>query len=146
MEFLQDSNVSVRSFPGATSEDMLDYCKPLINKKPDVFILHVGTNDLTKKVNNTKENIVNILKIVKEVTLDTEVVLSDICLREDIKDINGKRLNLNKVLRNICKENGLRIIDNSNIDSSCLARKKLHLNMRTGISRLAKNFKNFLQH
>ena len=80
------------------------------------MILHVGTNDLTKKVNNTKENIVNILKAVKEVSSDTEVVLSDICLREDIKAINGKRLNLNKVLRNICKENGLHIIDNSNID------------------------------
>ena len=35
--------VSVKSFSGSTAEDMKDYLKPLIRKKPDTIILHVGT-------------------------------------------------------------------------------------------------------
>ena len=38
--------VRVRSFPGAATEDILDHCKPIARKKPDIIILHVGTNDL----------------------------------------------------------------------------------------------------
>ena len=33
----------VRSFPGATSRDMVDFIKPHIKSEPDVFILHVDT-------------------------------------------------------------------------------------------------------
>ena len=43
----------VRSFPGATSSDMVDFVKPFVDKKPDLLLVHVGTNDLTKKVENT---------------------------------------------------------------------------------------------
>ena len=39
-------NVKVRSFPGATTSDMTDFVKPIIRKKPESVILHVGTNDL----------------------------------------------------------------------------------------------------
>ena len=37
--------IKVRSFPGATINDMHDYVKPLLKKAPDNVILHVGTND-----------------------------------------------------------------------------------------------------
>ena len=37
--------VKVRSFPGATINDMYDYIRPLLKKAPDNVILHVGTND-----------------------------------------------------------------------------------------------------
>ena len=52
-----DSNVSgikenvkcrkakVKSFPGATIEDMYDYIKPLLKKCPKNIILHIGTNN-----------------------------------------------------------------------------------------------------
>ena len=37
----------VKSFPGAaTIEDMEDFVKPLLRKKPDNEVLHIGTNDL----------------------------------------------------------------------------------------------------
>ena len=36
--------VRVRSFPGATTEDILDHCKSVARKKPDIIILHVETS------------------------------------------------------------------------------------------------------
>ncbi len=36
----------MKSFAGATIEDMGDYLKPVIRKEPESIILHVGTNDL----------------------------------------------------------------------------------------------------
>ena len=44
------NKVIVRAFPGASSLDMVDYVKPLVNKKPDIIIVHVGTNDLQENV------------------------------------------------------------------------------------------------
>ena len=41
--------------PGCSSEDMVDYVKPAVRKKPDTLIIDVGTNDLTKGVNTTKK-------------------------------------------------------------------------------------------
>ena len=34
------------SFPGATIEDIHDYIKPVLKRKPQKIILHVGTNNL----------------------------------------------------------------------------------------------------
>ena len=40
------SNVGVRSFSGATIEDMKDYSIPLLRKEPYVIIIHAGTNNV----------------------------------------------------------------------------------------------------
>ena len=42
----RNKSVKVHSFSGATTEDMESYLIPLINKKPDHVLLHVGTNNL----------------------------------------------------------------------------------------------------
>ena len=57
--------VKIRSHPGATSEGLIDYCKPIARRAPDVIILHVGTNDLDK---TDEDSIVeNIKKIKNEI-------------------------------------------------------------------------------
>ena len=38
-------NIKVRFFPGARIQDMYYYLVPLLRKRPDKIILHVGTND-----------------------------------------------------------------------------------------------------
>ena len=43
--------VKVRNHSGATTEDICDFIKPEVRKKPDIIIAHAGTNDIT---NNTK--------------------------------------------------------------------------------------------
>ena len=45
----------------------------------------------------------------------------------------------NRKLENLCKGKGMIFINNSNIDSTCLNRSKLHLN-KSGTSLLIKNF------
>ena len=42
-------NMRVRSFPGATTDDMFDYLKPLLKKTPEKIILVTGTNDMNQK-------------------------------------------------------------------------------------------------
>ena len=41
-----NNHVVVKSFAGATIEDMEDYLKPVIRKEPETIVLHIGTNDL----------------------------------------------------------------------------------------------------
>ena len=45
--------VKVRCCRGATVEDMFDYIKPILKRKPDDVVLHVGTNnakDMSSKI------------------------------------------------------------------------------------------------
>ena len=42
----KNKSVKVHSFSGATTEDMESHLIPLVNKKPDHILLHVGTNNL----------------------------------------------------------------------------------------------------
>ena len=39
-------NVAVKSFSGATVEDMKDFLRPTIRRQPDKLVIHVGTNDI----------------------------------------------------------------------------------------------------
>ena len=133
---------SVRCFPGATTEDFLDYVKPIAKKKPEHIILHVGTNDLTRK-SNTIENLVCVINEIKTLSKDTKVSVSSICLRKDKRDLELKVKSLNDEIEMFCKANHIDFLDNDNIDEGCLSKKKLHLNHK-GTSRLAKNFKNYI--
>ena len=39
----------VKNFNGADIQDMTDFAKPIIKRKPDKVILHIGTNEIAKK-------------------------------------------------------------------------------------------------
>ena len=47
-------SVKVRIFPGATTHDMYDYLKPLLEKNQDYIILHDGTGN---SMNETSRDI-----------------------------------------------------------------------------------------
>ena len=49
-------NVNSRPHSGASSEDIVDFIKPYLRKKPDAIILHRGTNNLTKGVDKIKRS------------------------------------------------------------------------------------------
>ena len=42
-------NVRLRKFPGDSTEDLLDHVKPVARKKPDLIVIHFGTNDTTPR-------------------------------------------------------------------------------------------------
>ena len=68
IKYLRRENVSSKNYevkvaahPGSTTEDLIDYIKPVVRKKTDFLVIHTGTNDLTNGVNTMKE----IRKLVK---------------------------------------------------------------------------------
>ena len=82
----------VKSFPGATTQDMKDYIKPTIARKPDMVILHTGTNDL--KSNQNPSDIANeIISLAKNIKISrTKVSISSLIRRGDRLSEKEKKL------------------------------------------------------
>ena len=136
-------HVNIKRWSGGSTEDMLDLIKPIIRKHPKEIIIHAGSNDLTKDANPL--NIIKkITKLVKEGAPDTKLSFSSIMIRTDRKNITENIINdVNGRIKTYCMHNNLGFIDNSNIDASCLGKKKLHMSKK-GSSLLAKNILNHL--
>ena len=83
----------MKSFRGATTEDMKSYIQPTINSAPDRVCLHIGTNDLKSKAPNDIANaIVDLTKTI-QCTCEAKVVLSDLAMckdayKESVKSVN----------------------------------------------------------
>ena len=69
----RDGKIKINSFPGATTQDMHHYLKPLLARKPDHVILHCGTNNLMNSLD--AEDVAN--KII-ELTLLYQVYFQEI--------------------------------------------------------------------
>ena len=112
---------------------------PLFVKKPNLIIIHSGTNDVQNNV-NTLQKIRKVISSIKEYDSDDniKIALSSIIHRSD-HDFEDKINETNRKLENLCKGNDMIFIKNSNIDSTCLNRSKLLLN-KSGTSLLIKNF------
>ncbi len=137
-------NVKIRAHSGATSQDIKDHIRPIIRRKPDCVLVHCGTNDLTKKdAIDTIETIKEIISEAKDESPHTTIALSSLTMRRDQEGMSNKVNELNRSFKKLAKEQGIPIIDNSNVDISCLSARKLHLNKK-GDSTLARNFVNFL--
>ena len=139
----RENVVKMRPHPGATTINICDYIKPELRQKPDVVIVHCGTNDIPNNINTVKK----IKKFVKEIEENNQenipqVVISSIIKRYD-QDYHEEIQSMNDKLQRFSTSKGLSFIDNNNIDKSCLNKGKLHLNRR-GSSFLANNFKNFV--
>ena len=136
-------SIKIKTNPGATTEDVIDYIKPYIRKKPDFLLVHSGINDLTNGI-NTMIKIRKVVATVEEMDNKRKIKLgfSSIICREDV-DKTDEIIAVNDKLQKYCLSKGLLFVDNSNIDASCLNRGKLHLN-RQGISMLVDNFRKSL--
>ena len=112
---------------------------PLFVKKPNLIIIHSGTNDVENNI-NTLQKIRKVISSIKEYDSDDniKIALSSIIHRSD-HDFEDKINETNRKLENLCKGKGMIFINNSNIDSTCLNRSKLHLN-ESGTSLLIKIF------
>ena len=64
-------------------------------------------------------------------------------MRKYKPDIEKKVIEFNRRLSKFCSKNKIGIIENENLDWSCLSFKKLHLNKKSN-SYLANNFLDFL--
>ena len=88
----------------------------------------------------TTQKIRKIIFSIKEYDSDDtiKIALSSI-IHESDHDFEDKIKETIRKLENLCKGKSMSFINNSNIDSTCLNRNKLHLN-KSGTSLLIKNF------
>ena len=125
-------NVYVKCFNGATIKDMKCYTQPTIERKPNLIILHAGTNDLSLKLNNEQKSelqianeIIELANSIKENGI--EVVISGLLPRGDRFETNRQRVNF--ILADLCTENNYAFLEHANIDpSKHLNSSKVHLN------------------
>ena len=75
----------VATFPGCTIRDMRDHIKPILRKKPDQLIIHVGTNSLRESESPSacSDEIISLVSSIKRDATDTDVVLSSLTARSD---------------------------------------------------------------
>ena len=138
-EVSRNNPVKVRSHPGATTDDFIDYVQPTVRKKLNLIIIHTGTNDIQNNM-NTFQKIRKVISSIKEYNTDDniKIALSSIVHRSD-HDFEDKINETIRKLENLCKGKGMIFMNNSNIGSTCLNRSKLHLN-KGGTFLLIKNF------
>ena len=60
----QEISVKIRSCPGATTKDPIDYVRPTARKELKMMILHSGTNDFTYNA-NTLQKIIKVINAIK---------------------------------------------------------------------------------
>ena len=122
-------NVSVKSFSGATVDDMTDFLKPTSRKHPDKLIIHVGTNDLRKSDPKTvAHKVINLAKQLKKDSDDTKIVISSLVVRNDGPELAKKVKQTNILLKSNCITNDIALLDNNNINCTHLNYRGLHLN------------------
>ena len=116
-----NENVYVKCFNGANIKDMHSYAKPSLARKPNVVILHIGTNDLSPKRNEEEKSAVQIAQEVIKLAKgtrenDIEATILGLMPRGDEHETKRKRVNL--ILADLCSENNYAFIEHTNIDAS----------------------------
>ena len=134
--------VKVHAHGGATSEDLVDHIKPVARRAPNLVIIHVGSNDLTKDV-KTIDELQKVVDHIKKESPSTDITISSVITRTDKAKLQSKVPHLNGLLKSFCSRNVIDYIDNNNIDASCLGIKKLHLSKR-GKGYFANNLKRYI--
>ena len=138
----RNRKIKVRYFPGAKIKDMYHYAIPLLEKKPENIILHLGTNDapyksdtdILKDLIELKDFILEKSPSCKKITLSTPKVRTD---RESAKKNNEN-------LTNRLKKQGIPYIMHDNVTHKHLYRNGLHLNS-VGFSILPENFLSYIR-
>ena len=132
-------SVSVKSFSGAKTSDMKHYIVPTLSTPPDEIVLHIGTNDIIhSSAQQIIQNISEIGDKISEASSETKVTISNIITRSDNVNLNQKIDECNVEIASLVSQKGWSLIDNSNLDSTCLNGSGLHLNKK-GIFSLASN-------
>lgn len=120
-------SVKVNPFGGATSEDMVSMTDIALRRDPAILLIHVGTNDLKKKV-DTKKHLQRVITNARSSNANINIGISAICHREDDKRLINKVKDINNQLKNFCSHHQVAFIDHDDFDHTCLSKGKLHPN------------------
>ena len=100
----------------ATTDDVLDYVRPTARQKPDMTIIHTGTNDIQKKVNTLQKIRKITTKLKKSMLTMKYKLLSQVSFTGMINTLRKK---LNKSTES-SRSKGIMFINDNNIDGSYL--------------------------
>ena len=118
--------VKVRPFSSAKTIDMEDYTKPTKRDlHPDLYILHVGTNDfsLDERPEAISSRIIDTAK--SPMTEKTKMIISNIVPTGEKYKEKGEMLS--KMINEACYEENIPVINHENINRERhLNRSKLH--------------------
>ena len=129
--------VKVRYFPGARTDDVYDYMKPLLRKLSGYVILHTGTNDALD--NTSREILDKIFKLKMYIQKELPKCKIKLTISTPFKRCDQGKASLTKLhLSKKFKDLSISIADNSNIGTFYLNSGGLHLNDK-GLRRLAIN-------
>ena len=135
--------METRPFSTAKTIDMYNFIKPTQRHvKPEIFVLHVATNDLplSKSPKEILEDIVTLPESMK--TENNKIIVSSVVCRAN--SFREKVDKVNAHLEEICSQKDIEIITHSNINPKRnLNKSRLHLN-DAGISVLVRNCEAFL--
>ena len=128
-----------KCFPGATPSEMVHYCLPTLrDDKPDIVVIHTGTNSLfrddTQDIANEVLNIVNICRNHGV----SEIFVSGITFR---KPYLTKIIEFNNYMNSMKLSLDFRYINNDNIYAKDIGKDNIHLNY-SGIGKIANNIIN----
>ena len=68
------NHIKMKTNAGATTDDVIDYIKPSIRKRPDFLLVHSGTNDFTNGI-NTMTKIWRVVATVEEMNNEGKIKL-----------------------------------------------------------------------
>ena len=111
----------------------------LSNLRPDIFIIHAGTNNINAKMSDTSclREMEELCDLVLGNCSNTRIFISGVICRKvgmwessqtEVDYLNSRIRNLNKSLQIFCAGHRYQIIDNSSITATYLHRDGLHLN------------------
>ena len=105
-------SAKVQTFPGATTDEMEVFIKPLINRYPQHPVLHCGTNDLAyKDLEDVGGNIIRMVQAIKKHGCSVSTLIT----HRDNLNQNEKVKKVNHLLNNSPGKNTV-IIDHTNIN------------------------------
>ena len=130
--------MKVHSHGGGTTDDMTHHIQTFVKRKPDMIIVHSGTNDLTNNVDTCK-HMDEVVRIVKQKLPETKIAISSVTTRKDRKNIDVKIKKVNQDLKQIAETYKVEYISNDNVNERGLSQGKLHLN-KLGLNVLTRNF------
>ena len=124
---LHDTIAHVKTFPGATSEDMKSYIEPTLKSKPDEVILHCGTNDLrNEEPQEIAEKIAEIAQGIQ--ARGQKATVSGLIRRTDSPELESKRRAVNVFLLEKLRGSQIGFINHDNVNPAHLNKWGLHLN------------------
>ena len=134
-------------FSGSNSKRLEHFIIPTLHEdRPDVVVIHIGSNDVTfnnKNINieDIAKRIIDIGKKCKEFGVE-DVIISSIFIKKNI-ELSKIIQKINEILQQMCSVNNFHFVNNDNVTRKFLWKDGIHLN-KDGTYIFASNIVNYL--